>query len=124
METLLQTQMRAEEVKTDSKVKVVSVTYVFEVQSAWIVPADINPDDLWVKYDYLHYKDKKLECQKVLDAVEEAQHYDFKRPYNNKVTICNFNENDMLENDIYYDCEDGYNEEILEKVKTEIASIE
>jgi len=115
-------KLREEGVETDPKVKIVTATYVFEVQSAWIVPADIDPDDLWIKYDQIHYGDKEIKFQQVKNGVEESQHYDFKRP--DSVKICVFNDADMVDNDIYYDCADGYDEEILEKVKAELASLE
>ena len=116
-------RLRAEGIDTDTKVKIVVVNYTQKFQSAWIVPADIDPENLYVKWDKIHYGDKEINFQKVLSAVDTVEYTEFKHP-DEEPKIYNFNDADMIENEVYYDCCDGYDEDILEKVKAEIASLE
>jgi hypothetical protein len=104
-----------------SKVKVLVAKYTIVISSAWIIPAeyvDKVGDELNVKYDNLRYNGKYINAQKIIDGADDVRYMDFKY-YDDELIVIDFDEN-MNEEDVYYDCEDGYDENILEKVKKEL----
>jgi hypothetical protein len=114
-------ELKAKEDPAKPGIKYVAATYHFTCQSIWVIPDNIDEEELYVKYDELTYGDLKFPG---FVKLQSACHndFDYKRP--DKVVVCEVKDSTLFENEVWFDCNPEYDEDEFQEAKEAVAAYE